>query len=1065
MNARSGDGGELTRAGLFCTSCGALADPVAKFCSECGRRLRQTSPPAEYKQVTILFVDVVHSMDIAAAVGDERLREIMADVTDMCRAVVEHFGGTFGSFTGDGIMAVFGAPAALDDHAVRACRAASAIQKEVRSLAIEAQRVDRIDLQLRVGLNSGEVIAGEIGSRATSYTAIGEQVGLAQRMESVAAPGGVMLSASTARLVDSSVALAEAEWVRIKGAVEPVRAHRLVGIGQRRLAVGRSESSLVGRHQEMIVVERLLGSAASGRGVMVGVVGHPGVGKSRLVREVAAMARHRGMEVFTGFCESHAGQIPFHAVAGLLRAVTGVAGLDAAAARNQLRRWAGDADPEDLLLLDDLLGVGDPDAVVARIDPDARRRRLTALVNTASLARHVPAVVVVEDAHWIDEVSDSMLAEFFSVLPQTPLLVLVTYRPEYTGALTQVRDTETIALSPLNASETATLVGELIGSDPSLSTLGETIADRAAGNPFFAEEIVQDLAERGVLRGQRNAYVSTVDATDVSVPATVQATIAARIDRLEPAAKRTLNAAAVIGARFGVELLTATGVEPRVDDLVLSELIDPVSLSGDPEYVFHHPLVRTVAYAAQLKSDRAELHRRLAAAIETRAPASTEENAALIAEHLETAGDLSVAYGWHLRAAMWAANRDIGSARLSWERAATIADALPTDDPNKVPMAIGPRTMLCATAHRVHIDQAGDHFAELHQMCTAVGDKASLAIATAGLLMDHAWQDRVLEANRLAAEVWALAESIGDPTLTVGLSVPVLYAKLECAEWSDVLLWSQKVIDLADGDPAKGDFLFGSPLALALTTRGWARYWLGLPGWRDDQRHGMAMARSAEPVAYVTVVTYVYPAGIPNGALRPDDSAMDEINEALRIAERSGDDVAVDFARAALGLALVHRPAVAERDRGRTLLAEVSEASKRRRHNLCDLPLITVYLAREQARCGDPDEATAVMRVAVDHLFREGRLLLHGVAATGVLVETLLARGDVAEAETAIDRLAAAPADDGLVLRDVWLARLQALLARTRGEVNDYLRLRDRYRVMAGALGFEGHLAMADTMR
>jgi class 3 adenylate cyclase len=1041
-----------------------MPDPAAKFCSECGKRLGQTSPPAEYKQVTVLFVDVVHSMDIAAAVGDERLREIMAELTDTCRAVIEHFGGTFGSFTGDGLMAVFGAPAALDDHAIRACRAASAIQKEVRSLAVGAQRTDGIDLQLRVGLNSGEVIAGEIGSRSLGYTAVGEQVGLAQRMESAAPPGGVMLSASTARLVDSSVALAEAEWVRIKGADEPVRAHRLLGIGERRLAVGRTESSLVGRRQEMSTVQALLDRAVSGRGVVVGVVGHPGVGKSRLVREVAAMARQRGMEVFTAFCESHAGQIPFHAVARLLRAVTGAEGLDAPDARNRLRRWAGAADPEDLLLLDDLLGIGDPEAVVARIDPDARRRRLTALVNAASLARETPAVLVVEDAHWIDAVSDSMLAEFFAVIPQTPLLVLVTYRPEYTGALSRVHDAETVPLSPLSAVETATLVSELVGPDPSLDTLGQTIADRAAGNPFFAEEIVHDLAERGVLRGNRSAYVSTVGAAEVSVPATVQATIAARIDRLEPAAKRTLSAAAVIGARFGLELLTATGVEPRVEDLVVSELIDPVDLSGDPEYVFHHPLVRAVAYAAQLKSDRAELHRRVAAAVETRDPESAEENAALIAEHLETAGDLGAAYGWHLRAAMWAANRDIGAARLSWERAAKIADALPVDDHNRIAMSIGPRTMLCATAHRVHIDRANDHFAELHAMCTAVGDKASLAIATAGLLMDHAWQDRILEANRLASEVWALAESVDDPTLTVGLSVPVLYAKLECAEWSDVLRWSQKVIDLAAGDPSRGDFLFGSPLALALTTRAWARYWLGLPGWRDDQRRGMAMARSAEPVAYVTVATYVYPAGIPNGVLRPDDSAMHEIHEAVRIAERSGDDVAVDFARAALGLALVHRPTDAERDRGQTLLAEVREASKRRRHNLCDLPLIVVYSAREQARRGDRDEALAVMGAAVDHLFREGRLLLHGIATTGVLVETLLDRGDVTEAEAAIARLAAAPADDGLVLRDIWLLRLRTLLAQARGDGDSYLCSRDRYRAMALSLGFEGHMEMAEAM-
>ena len=186
--------------------------------------------------------------------------------------------------------------------------------------------------------------------------------------------------------------------------------------------------------------------------------------------------------------------------------------------------------------------------------------------------------------------------------------------------------------------------------------------------------------------------------------------------------------------------------------------------------MFHHPLIRTVAYESQLKSDRAELHRRLAAAIEARDPASADENAALIAEHLEAAGDLHAAYGWHMRAATWATNRDIAAARLSWERARKIADALPADDPNRAAMRIAPRTMLCGIACRVHVNVAGDRFEELRELCTAAGDKASLAIAMAGLVIDHAYQDRMREASQLASEAMALIESIGDPTLTVGLS-------------------------------------------------------------------------------------------------------------------------------------------------------------------------------------------------------------------------------------------------------------------------------------------------------
>jgi hypothetical protein len=633
--------------------------------------------------------------------------------------------------------------------------------------------------------------------------------------------------------------------------------------------------------------------------------------------------------------------------------------------------------------------------------------------------------------------------------------------------LARVHGAQTIALAPLSDSETTALVSELLGPDPTVGALGQKIAERAAGNPFFAEEIVRELAERGVLHGERGAYLSTAEVGEVSVPVTLQATIAARIDRLEPKAKRTLSAAAVIGSRFSLDLLETLGIDPVLEDLVASELIDQIRFTGQPEFVFHHPLIRTVAYESQLKSDRAEVHRRVATAIESRDQAAADENAALIAEHLEAAGDLRAAYGWQMRAATWATNRDIAAARLSWERAIRIADAVPADDSNRTAMRIAPRTMLCANAWRVHEHVAGAQFDELRKLCTAAGDKASLAIGMAGLVMDHLYQDRMREASQLASEAVALLDSIGDPTLTVGLSFAPIYAKAESAEWCDALRWSQAAIDLAHGDPSKGNFIFGSPLATALLQRAVAGYWLGRPGWRDVQRHGLAMARSADPLTYAGVVGYVYFAGVSAGVLSPDDSAVREIEDALRIAERSSDDVAVAFARMALGVALVHRPTAAERDRGQTLLAEVGDVFLRRGYLLCDLPLVNVYLARERAWRGDRDEAIPLMRAAVDHLFREGRLLTWGIPATGVLVETLLDRGadgDVAEAEAATERLAVAPADEGLVMRDIWLLRLRALLAWTRGDAAAYAHLRDHYRDMARTLGFEGHIAWAEAM-
>jgi class 3 adenylate cyclase len=936
----------MTAAAVVCVSCGTELPPDSRFCNKCGAPITPAAAAAEYKQVTVLFADVVHSMDIAAAVGAERLREIMTDLLDRSTAVVTRYCGTLSQFTGDGIMAVFGAPLALEDHAVRACLAALGIQEEANRLAVDVYDRDGIDLGLRVGLNSGQVIAGEIGSSALRYTAIGEQVGLAQRMESVAPPGGVMLSASTARLVERVAALGELELVRIKGADEPVPARRLLGMSQGR-PVSRAESNLVGRRWEMSAVEGLLDRAVGGDGAVVGVVGPPGIGKSRLVREVAAMARQRGMEAFSAYCESHTSQVPFHVVARLLRAVTGVEGLDGQEARDRARdRVPEDAAPEDLMLLDDLLGIADPDARLPAIDPDARRRRLTALVNAVSLARDTPAVFVVEDAHWIDEVSESLLGDFLTVIPQTPSLVLVTNRPEYEGALARMHGAQTIALAPLSGSETAALVTELLGPDPSVGVLGHSIAERAAGNPFFAEEMVRELAGRGVLHGEPGAYVLMKKVAEVSVPVTLQATIAARIDRLDPKAKRTLSAAAVVGSRFRLDLLAVLGVEPVVADLAAADLIDQVTFTREPEFVFRHPLVRAVAYEAQLKSDRAELHRRVAAAIEQQEADSVDENAALIADHLEAGGDLREAYSWRMRAGTWSTNRDIAAAHVSWERALQLADAMPEDDPNRLTMRIAPRTLICAHGYRIHTPIAGARFEELQELCTTAGDKVSLAIGMAGVMGDlttRGWH--IHEPVELAFELTGLLESIGDPTLTVGLAVSLMAIATITGDMAEMLRLSQIVIDLSDSDPARGNFFVGTPLAYAYGSRSVARWAQGQEGWRDDFHRALMMSRKTDPMSQAIGVVVTYGTAIQNGVVLADDVALRDIQEAVDTAERSADDFALGFALATMGVALVERDSVAV-ERGLQLLRQVREMSVGDRFYRVHLPFINAWIGR-----------------------------------------------------------------------------------------------------------------------
>ena len=1065
MDPSGDDGrGALTATGLSCGSCGSELPPNSKFCNECGAPVTQVTRSAEYKQVTVLFADVVQSMDLAAALDMERLRDIMTEVVERSAAVVLRYGGTV-EHTGDGVMAIFGAPTALEDHAFRACVAALAIQDEVKQLAAEVQCRDDLALKVRVGLNSGRVIAGDIGSGSLGYAATGQHVGIAQRMESVAPPGGVMLSASTAQLVEDNVVLSESQWVHIKGSDDPVRARQLVAIGPRQWMVGRVEARLVGRRWEMAALEALVDRTIGGHGGVVTVVGPPGIGKSRTAREAAAAAADRGVEVVWAFCESHASDIPFHVVRGLLRAVSGIEDLDGPTARAGVRERVPEADAQDVLLLDDLLGIADPDVPLPAIDPDARRRRLTALLNTAALARTESALLLIEDAQWIDAVSESMVADFLTVIPQTKVMVLITARPEYEGALMRVHGAQTIALAPLGDSDTATLIGELLGSDPSVDELAAIVAERAAGNPFFAEEMVRELAQRGVLTGQRGGYVCRANVAEASVPATVQAAIAARIDRLSPTARRTLNAASVIGARFEAELLSALGIDAVLDELLGAELIDQVRFTPTAEYAFRHPLIRAVTYESQLKSDRAQWHRRVAAAVEEQAPGSADENAALIAEHLEAAGELPAAYGWHMRAAAWSTNRDMYAARLSWERARRIADALPADDPDQLSMRIAPRTMLCATDMLVReVQDTQGRFAELRELCSVAGDKVSLAIGMSGLVGELLYTGHSREAARLACEQMALLESIGDPTLTVGLATAALVTWFDAGEFDEIVRWSQTVIDLAGGDPAKGaGFGWGSPLAIALAWRGNARWWLGRPGWRKDLHDAVAMARHSNDATFAAVVCWTYGQAMCHGVLRTDDAAVRVIEEAVQTAG-SGNDAALAVAKYTLAVALFYRDAAADRPRGLDLMVQFREFNRERAPFL--FPLAELWVARQRAQRGDRDAAIPVMRQAADEMHRAGQIF-YGVWGTGVLVETLLERGaegDLVEAQEAIDWLANLRADQGSATLDITLLRLRARLAQAHGDEAAYRDYRDRYRAMAESLGFEGHIAWAEAM-
>ncbi len=471
-----------------------------------------TRDDAERKQVTVLFADVSGSMDLAEQQDPEEWRKIMQRFFAILADAVTKFEGTVDKFTGDGIMAVFGAPIAHEDHARRACYAALKMLDDVSDYAAELRREQGLNFSTRIGINSGEVVAGAIGEgRDSEYTAIGHTVGLAQRMEALAEPGKAYLTEHAAELAAGFLDLRDLGPFEIKGASRPVGVFELAGVGAARsrldLARERGFSRFVGRSAEMGLLMEALERAQGGDGGSVALVAEPGVGKSRLSHEFVQRCRDEGAEVFEAQAQAHGTAVPFMPVLQMLRSFFGIGeGEPDQTAREKIAGRALLIDPgfnEDLPLLFDFLGVPDPDRPVAQMSAEARQRALAGtvcrLVNAPG--RRKTLVLVIEDLHWIDEGSSAMLTQLSEAIAGTNTLALANFRPEYSPPWAGSSAYTEIPLGPLARDDTRELLRDLAGEDPSLDGLDEPIHERTQGNPFFIEEIVRELSEAGYLQG------------------------------------------------------------------------------------------------------------------------------------------------------------------------------------------------------------------------------------------------------------------------------------------------------------------------------------------------------------------------------------------------------------------------------------------------------------------------------------------------------------------------------------------------------------------------------------
>jgi class 3 adenylate cyclase/tetratricopeptide (TPR) repeat protein len=678
-----------------CPACGAALPPESLFCGKCGVRLpadtttsphasappERHRPPAAYtpthlqekiltsrsalegerKQVTILFADLKGSMELLADRDPEAARQLLDPVLTRMMAAVHHYEGTVNQVMGDGIMALFGAPLAHEDHAVRACYAALRMQELVQQYAVAVQRTEGIPIQMRVGLHAGEVVVRSIGSDLRmDYTAVGQTVHLAARMEQTAMPGSILLTADVLRLAEGYVQVESLGPVRVKGLTEPVDAFELLGAGPVRTrlqaAVARGLTRFVGRQHELDMLHQALERAQVGHGQVVALVGEPGVGKSRLFYEFMHWRDCVG-----------AGRSPSHRTQGWLRLESNSVSYGKATAylpliellKGYFQIETGDPERRmreklagKLLMLDEtlmpllpvflaLLDVPVDDPQWRDLDPPQRRQQTLEAVKRLLLreSQLQPLLLLFEDLHWIDAGTQAFLDSLLESLPTAPVLLLVNYRPEYQHGWGSKTYYTQLRLDPLPPESAEALLQALLGDDPSVQALKRLLIERTEGNPFFLEENVRTLIETDALVGERGAYRLVQDLQTLQMPPTVQAVLAARIDRLPPEEKRLLQTAAVLGKDVPFALLHAIAEIPEdalrlgLAHLQAAEFLYETSLFPELEYTFKHALTHEVAYAGILHERRRALHVRIVEAMEQRAADRLAEQAEQLAQH------------------------------------------------------------------------------------------------------------------------------------------------------------------------------------------------------------------------------------------------------------------------------------------------------------------------------------------------------------------------------------------------------------------------------------------------
>jgi len=938
---------------MTCAACGHANRPSAKFCEECGSRLataagrraaarepRAYTPnhlaekilttraalEGERKQVTVVFADVKGSMDLAAQVDPEEWHRILDQFFAILAEGVHRFEGTINQFTGDGIMALFGAPIAHEDHAHRACNAALDLVEALAVFAAELRRERGLNFSVRMGLNSGEVVVGRIGDDLRmDYTAQGHTVGLAARMESLAEPGRVYLTEHTAALVEGFFRLDDLGLFTVPGAREQLRVFALAGRGSLRTRFDASRarglSRFVGRDEETGVLDEALARAMDGTGQAVGVVAEPGVGKTRLCWEFVERCRARGITVHEAHAVPHGRSVPYLVALELARSYFGISPEDGE--RTARRKIAGTLvliDPDlggALPLVFDFLGVPDPGRPSPPLEPAARQRELAAVMRrlVGALSRREPIVTLVEDLHWIDGGSETFLKNLVDGLDDTRALLLFNFRPEYAaGWLARRPAYREVALRPLDAAATRALIDELLGTHPSLARLAEQIAARTAGNPFFLEEVVRTLVESGRLRGARGALRLVGPAEDIEIPATVRDVLAARIDRLAEREKTVLGTAAVVGREFPRNVLARVAGLPErelaaaLDALVQAEFLDERSPATGADFAFTHPLTQEVAYRMQLSERRAVVHAAVARAILVVEAERLDERAALLAHHYECAGDPIEAAQWSQRAAEWVGSRDFTEALGHWRRVRTLLTGQPeTRELDELRLTALRNILNYGVRVGLEADEPQEMMEEIRRLGERTNDPRAHILMLAGPAALRVMAGQLEGTIEPLQKGLRLAEQLGNPGIRLAMSGILVIGLFSAGRLREARRVADDALADPPEDPRVGSDVFGfNPFCLILGFRSMILRETGdLAGAAQDCE---TSARIAEAVGDLERLASVHAGRTYIARARGDgEAALGHARRAVELSERLASPLAQAQAYEALGVSHVAR--------------------------------------------------------------------------------------------------------------------------------------------------------------